>query len=122
MKNILVFLLFFTCSLASATDYYISSSGNDKSDGLSSLTAWQTISKLNSVVSEFKPGDRILFKRGDIFHGSINIKCSGSENMPIVFGAYGTGPNPVISGFQLLAHGTPLEMESLNARLKLQAL
>ena len=48
--------------VASATDYYVSSSGNDSANGLSSSTPWQTISKVNSAFSGFNPGDRILLR------------------------------------------------------------
>ncbi len=85
--------------VASATDYYVSSSGNDSANGLSSSTPWQTISKVNSAFSGFNPGDRILFKRGDVFNGTLRISRSGSSGSPITISAYGTGSNPVISGF-----------------------
>ena len=58
--------------IASATDYYVSSSGNDSANGLSSSTPWQSISKVNSVFSSLNPGDRILFKRGDVFYGTLS--------------------------------------------------
>ncbi|MGD0756230.1 MAG: Ig-like domain-containing protein [Bacteroidales bacterium] len=85
--------------VASATDYYISSTGNDAANGLSSSTAWKTIAKINSGFSAFKPGDRILFNRGDTFNGTLNISKSGSIGNPITVGAYGTGADPVINGF-----------------------
>jgi hypothetical protein len=82
-----------------ATDYYVSSSGNDSANGLTSSTPWQSISKVNSVFSSLNPGDRILFKRGERFYGALQISRSGSSGSPITLSAYGTGANPVISGF-----------------------
>jgi len=99
-----VFVLFFwTLSLSvSAVTYYVSSSGNDGWTGISESTPWKTITKVNSVLTSLKPGDRILFKRGDIFHGTLNIACSGIAGNPLIIGAYGSGANPVISGFTTL--------------------
>jgi len=105
-KKISTFFLILNSVLASATDYYVSSTGNDFSNGLSESTPWKTISKLNSALSGMKPGDRILFKRGDVFYGSLNITCSGTKTNPIVFGAYGTGANPVITGFRTVSSWT----------------
>ena len=106
VKYILIaaFLVFNT--IASATDYYISSSGNDSNNGLSSSTPWLTITKVNAIFSILKPGDRILFKRGDTFYGTITITKSGIAGNPITVGAYGTGANPVITGFTTITGWT----------------
>ena len=93
-------LLFFLCSIiVSATDYYVSSTGNDSANGLSSSTPWKSLSKVSSASSGFMPGDRILLKRGDTFVGTIKLSRSGASGNPIIIGAYGSGNNPVISGF-----------------------
>ena len=99
MRKVLIAFLFMLSIAAYATDYYVRSSGNDSSNGLSSSAPWQSISKVNSIFSGLNPGDRILFNRGDRFYGSLQISRSGSSGSPIVIGAYGTGANPVISGF-----------------------
>lgn len=88
------------------TVFYVSNSGNDSNSGLSSDLPWQTLSKVNSTV--LKPGDKILFKRGDVFYGSLIIKQSGTVDSPITFGAYGTGQNPVLTGFTTVANWTDL--------------
>jgi uncharacterized repeat protein (TIGR02059 family) len=93
-------------TIASATDYYISSSGNDSNNGLSSSTPWKTITKVNSSFSTLKPGDRILFKKGDTFYGTLIITASGSAANPITIGAYGTGNNPIITGFTTISGWT----------------
>lgn len=90
--------------ISSATDYYVSSSGSDSSTGLSSSTPWKTISKVNSEFYNLNSGDRILFKRGDTFFGTLNIEGSGSSGNPITISAYGTGANPVISGFTTVSN------------------
>ena len=94
---LLNFILLF--SSAHATNYYISSSGNDANSGASTSVPWKTITKFNSVFASLKPGDNVLFNRGDIFYGSITISRSGSSGSPITIGAYGTGANPIITGF-----------------------
>ena len=106
LKNVFIILLLFFSTIASATDYYISSSGNDSNNGLSSSTAWKTITKVNTIFSTFKPGDRILFNRGDTFYGTINVTASGSAGNPITLGAYGTGANPIITGFTTISGWT----------------
>jgi parallel beta-helix repeat protein len=106
LKNalIIVFLIFST--IASATDYYISSAGNDTNNGLSSTTPWKTIAKVNSSFSIMKPGDRILFNRGDSFYGTITVTKPGSAGNPITIGAYGTGTGPIITGFTTISGWT----------------
>ncbi len=46
-----------------ATNYYVSSSGNDGSSGTSESSPWETLSKLDAV--DFIAGDKIHFKCGD---------------------------------------------------------
>ncbi|HEY5122158.1 MAG TPA: hypothetical protein VIK14_00325, partial [Ignavibacteria bacterium] len=96
MRNALIVLLMTLCSVASATDYYIKSSGNDTNNGTSPSTPWRTIAKINSAFSIMNPGDRILFNQGDTFYGQLKITKSGAAGNPIVIGAYGTGAKPVI--------------------------
>ena len=102
----LLFFIVFSFS-AKATTYYVSSSGNDGNSGTSSSSPWQTISKVNSF-KNFSPGDNILFNRGNTFYGSITISNSGASGNPITFGAYGSGSNPIITGFTNVTSWTNL--------------
>src|SRR6478672_2694174 len=101
-------LLLFTFSMAKATTYYFSAvSGNDSytaTQAKNSSTPWKSIAKLNSIFSTLLPGDAVLFKRGETFYGSITINKSGTSSAPITIGAYGTGANPVITGFQTITN------------------
>lgn len=100
MSKILI-ILFSLCSIRGfSTNYYIKTGGNDKANGLSDNTAWETIAKVNELWAEgtFAPGDSILFKRGNTFYGTIIITESGSDGSPIIIGAYGSGNRPVITG------------------------
>jgi len=78
--------------------YYITADGSDENDGISQETAWQTSGRL-SEVAEFKPGDVILFKRGEQF-GPIALDQAGNGTVenPIIIGAYGDEslPRPII--------------------------
>src|SRR5690606_28289636 len=105
-KLLMVLVLSATVDSAYATDYYFSStSGNDShsaSQATNQATPWKSIDKLNSVMGSLKPGDRILFKRGDVFYGSIRLNKSGAQGRPITFGAYGNGAKPVITSLVTL--------------------
>jgi hypothetical protein len=87
--------------------YYFSSSTGDDSrtatQAQSSSTPWKTLTKLNSYFSSLNAGDLVLFKRGDVFYGSINVTKSGGSGAPIAFSAYGTGAKPVITGFTTIS-------------------
>jgi uncharacterized repeat protein (TIGR02059 family) len=100
-------LIFSLCSfIASATDYYVSSTGNDSANGLSSSTPWKTIEKVNSEFSKINPGDRIFFRRGDVFYGKLSISKAGAAGNPITVSSYGTGSLPRISGFTTITSWT----------------
>ena len=74
--------------------------GNDGNDGLSPGAAWQTIGKVNGET--FQPGDTVLFKRGEIWRDRLEPPSSGVAGRKIVFGAYGTGSKPILSGSDLV--------------------
>jgi parallel beta-helix repeat protein len=93
-----IFMISLFFANAFSSTYYLSNNGNDSNNGLSPDSPLKTISKLNSVVRELLPGDAVYFERGGYFTGQINISKSGTENNPIIFGAYGEGRNPIISG------------------------
>src|SRR5665647_3772078 len=99
MKKFFLLPLIIFGLTANATNYYISSSGNDANNGTSTSTPWKTLNKLNSYFSSLTPGDNVLLNRGDVFYGSITVNKSGTAGSPITIGAYGTGAQPVITGF-----------------------
>ena len=98
MKNYLIVLLSVLCFSSYATNYYISPLGDDDNSGTSEALAWRTIGKVNQASNGFGPGDNIFFKRGGIFRGRIIVQQSGNQGVPISIGAYGSGPEPIISG------------------------
>jgi parallel beta-helix repeat protein len=93
--RLILTILFFWAYAANATNYYISNSGSDSNDGLTTATAWQTISKVNA--STFNAGDSILLKRGDSWNERLIPPSNG-----IYIGAYGTGATPTITGLKTI--------------------
>lgn len=87
--------------------YYISSGSGDDSrtsiQAQSVATPWRSLGKLNQFISQLHPGDSVLFKRGEVYYGSLVAGASGSPDRPIVFAAYGQGYDPIISGFSRLS-------------------
>lgn len=70
------------------TFYYISSSlGDDLNDGLSEDTPWQSFENLYEI--DLEAGDRVLLRRGDVWHERLTVRGSGSEDAWIFVGAYG---------------------------------
>jgi len=103
LTGILILIATLLSIQTKATNYYFSSTDGDDSrtnvQAQSSSTPWRTIEKLNSFFSSLQPGDKILFKRGDVFYGSISVNRSGGSGSPITFDAYGSGAKPIITGF-----------------------
>ncbi len=95
-----------------AANYYFSASTGDDSrsplQARNAQTPWKTITKLNSFFTQLQPGDSVLFKRGEVFSGGIQIVKSGAASLPIVIAAYGKGALPVISGFSNISTWTAL--------------
>lgn len=103
MKKIVACILMTALGLSHqslARNYYIANSGNDDLDGSSPQKAFKTISRLNAQT--LQPGDSVLFQRGDLFRGNLEIRNSGNNTAPITISAYGTGKSPIISGAQNL--------------------
>jgi len=92
---ILLILILIFCQ-SKAGNYYLSSKGSDLNKGNTPATAWKSIARLN--LQKLKAGDSVLFRRGDVFTGEILADFSGSNDEPIVYGAFGSGINPIISG------------------------
>ena len=78
--------------------YYISNSGDDRNDGLSSKTAWRSLQKLNAQT--LKPGDKVFLKGGDVFKGTIILNSidSGTRTSPVTITSYNAGDAIISAG------------------------
>ncbi|MBR9777628.1 MAG: hypothetical protein GYB55_22430, partial [Cytophagales bacterium] len=78
------FLIFLATPLSTifAANYYVSQEkGNDNrslTEAQNPATPWKSIDKVNSLFNYLKPGDAILFNRGETFYGTLHISASGS--------------------------------------------
>ena len=93
MKNAQLCLLFsclFACAVARAADYYVDAErGRDEQPGTSPELAWRTLKRVNAA--RFKPGDRVRFKCGQVWRGSLSVK-PGAQDAPVTYTSYpGTG-------------------------------
>ncbi|WP_296618522.1 Ig-like domain-containing protein, partial [Marivirga sp.] len=106
VKKVLSSVLFIlVTSLNSfAADFYFSSStgldSRSEVEAQNESTPWKSIDKLNSIIPNLNGGDRILFKSGDVFIGSILISKSGADGNPILFTSYGSGAKPIITSLE----------------------
>jgi parallel beta-helix repeat protein len=94
MKKLLIIPLLFFSLILSATKHYVAASGG----------TFSTITQVSAHV--FVAGDSCLFNRGETFYGTLNITWSGSAGSPIIIGAYGTGADPIITGFTTISGWT----------------
>lgn len=113
MKYLLALLLLPVQVLA--TNFYVSNSGSDAAAG-TIASPWASIAKVNASMASFMPGDSVLFQRGGTFEGTLTITRNS-----IVFGAYGSGNRPVLTGFYTIpswtAAGTNLWTATIPAGL-----
>lgn len=101
------------CLTNTSKTYYVSArTGDDANDGLRSDRAFASLFAVNERT--LRPGDQVLLERGSVFHGQfLQITDSGTEENPIVIGAYGEGDAPRIDaagqGIWYQDYGSPLD-------------
>lgn len=84
-KILLVSLL---CSCNAVHTYYVDATlGDDAYEGVSEDKPLRTLSAVSRI--KLKPGDKLLFKRGEIFVGELELSGEGSADTPILVDAYG---------------------------------
>lgn len=86
------------------TVYYVANGGDDGKAGTSQAAAWKSVARVNAAT--FKPGDAILFRRGDRWYEPLMINHSGTSSAPITYGNYGTGALPALLGSKTLTQWT----------------
>lgn len=98
MRKIITILFLAISTVVSATTYYVSTSGNNANNGLTTSTPWQTPQYAASRA--VNPGDVIALKRGDVWSTNIalGIHYGGTAGNPITWdGAlWGSGANAII--------------------------
>ena len=75
--------------------YYVDCSAPVNGNG-SKSHPWNTLSGPNAYT--FRPGDKLLLKRGTTCQGTLFPQGSGSDDDPIIIDAYGVGAQPIIDG------------------------
>jgi len=75
--------------------YYVDCSAAGNGNG-SKSHPWNTLSSPDAFT--FRPGDKLLLKRGVTCQGTLFPGGSGSSDAPIVIDAYGVGAQPIIDG------------------------
>ncbi|HEV8574422.1 MAG TPA: hypothetical protein VGR43_06900 [Dehalococcoidia bacterium] len=63
---------------------------------MSEAAAWRTLHRASDAT--LSPGERLLFKRGGVWSGTLKIEESGAGGMPVVVASYGSGALPIIQG------------------------
>src|SRR4030042_2370980 len=100
MKKVLIGMILLFCTLpaiASATTYYVSTTGNDNNEG-TQAQPWRTIQKAaNTLVA----GDTVIVQAGNYSSQRVNITISGSSGKPITYQAQGA---VVMKGFKIIAN------------------
>src|SRR4051794_7578110 len=90
LKPAAVHVLFLaTVSFAvGATTFFVDGiGGDDGNSGDSVSRAWKSLTKVNAAT--FHPGDKILFRAGSEWMGTLVPRGSGDSNTPIVIDRYG---------------------------------
>lgn len=94
-----------------AVDYYLSNAGDDSNNGTSPATSWRTLTKLSAELGgpsgtwgTISTGDRVYFKRGDTFRGTIAFAAYNNDG--ITFDTYDAGAMPIIKGSRLVTNWT----------------
>ncbi|MBN1774476.1 MAG: right-handed parallel beta-helix repeat-containing protein [Deltaproteobacteria bacterium] len=112
------------CDRTSDSDcpYHVDATlGDDGNDGLTPETAWRTAARVGE--EPLAPGDRVAFKRGEVWHEPLLLTASGTEELPIVIQSYGEAdappffvPTRPVTGWTAEADGVfsaPLDAEPL---------
>ena len=115
MKSFLLFLLFITSIVLHAqTTYYVSNAGNDANSGTSKAAPWKSTYHVSN--NTFNPGDRILFRRGDVWYGkTLTINSSGTSSKPIIFNTYVDGPHQLHLDKPIITTVSKFEQSTIEA-------
>ena len=88
-------------SCEACMDFYVSATGNDSNNGLSSTTPWRSLNKVSNAFANgtITAGDKIGFHAGDTFIGTLNTTgIDGTAENPIIITSYSSGAKPTFTG------------------------
>lgn len=91
MRIILTILFSYSVAFGQSV-YHVSNSGNDANSGTSALP----FATINHALSVAVTGDSILLDKGSVFNEAITVSTN------LKFNAYGSGANPIISGYETI--------------------
>lgn len=97
------FLFEIKLAVADGTTYYVDCNAAAGGDG-SISTPWDAVADVNATA--FSPDDQILFAKGCTFREQLTVPSSGTSGHPIIFGAYGSGNDPIFNGADLVTGWT----------------
>jgi hypothetical protein len=68
------------------TFYLDARHGSDTQDGFTPETSWQTLDRAGRVT--YRPGDRLMLRRGCTFSGTLLVRANGNERAPVIIDAW----------------------------------
>src|SRR5208282_2419536 len=80
--------------------FYVDPAGSDSNSGTSAESPWRSVAKVNALA--LLPGDTVYFKRGGEWRETIEPHRGGAPGRPVTITAYGSGPQPVINGSDVI--------------------
>lgn len=102
-KLVMLLLGVSAAACAGAETWYVDSlDGDDAAAGTRPEAAVRSLERVNAL--DVRPGDRVLFRRGGLWRGTLRPK-SGEPGRPVTYAAYGVGPKPILQ--QSLDRGRP---------------
>lgn len=104
---------------AQSTYYIDFNNGNDAASGTSPATAWRRSpgdpeAQARAAGTRLMPGDRVLFRGGVVYRGSILLRAEGAPGRPIIFSGSDWGGRAIISGSDAF-QASPQACESTTA-------
>ena len=87
--------------------FYVDPAGSDSNSGAGADSAWRSVARVNALA--FEPGDSVYFKRGGLWRETLEPHRGGAPGKPVTFTAYGNGPQPIISGSDIIKGWTHVD-------------
>ncbi len=102
------------CAPAGGTTWHVDyASGRDSADGRTPATAWKHApgdpdATAGPAGARLQPGDKLLFRAGVAYRGTIRVAASGNAEKPIVYSGIGWGEGlAIIEGADPVASARP---------------